>query len=340
VYRRITSRYPGRCAKCGDSIQAGDEIYWQRGSKAIYHVRCYGSEPAPTAPPITLSDDEKVNGRLESTFALSDVKDELRRVLDGNYSQFQNQESAGYRAYKLSDSDSIANPSRWHGYTKDEMLEWLKIGYRADAFQDIHEIAPPLRKRRKYIYADEGEMQIDLVLSGFDFPFRQWTKRENVPGLSIDVSMAFSAHVSESVIGAYQKWIARAVYTLETEGIDLDINVINTVTGIFPDDGGKPVVTRINVKRENEATDFANWSVMFSPGGFRGLMFLAKCMHARKRGTYALTGLGRPQGEAWDLKFNPDTRQITIVNHARASNFPADEMQEKLYAIVHNFKSL
>ena len=36
----IRARYPGRCAKCGQAIQPGDEINWDKRTKRTEHVTC------------------------------------------------------------------------------------------------------------------------------------------------------------------------------------------------------------------------------------------------------------------------------------------------------------
>lgn len=45
----ITARYPGKCAKCGGSISAGDKIKWDKATRRTEHVEC-PANAAPAAP--------------------------------------------------------------------------------------------------------------------------------------------------------------------------------------------------------------------------------------------------------------------------------------------------
>ena len=45
----ITARYQGKCAKCGQRINAGDRIDWDRDTKATRHIECPTPAPTPTA---------------------------------------------------------------------------------------------------------------------------------------------------------------------------------------------------------------------------------------------------------------------------------------------------
>ena len=53
----ITSKYPGRCSKCGAKFMAGTQIEWERG-KNPYHTKCPTpslspkSEPKPEPEPV------------------------------------------------------------------------------------------------------------------------------------------------------------------------------------------------------------------------------------------------------------------------------------------------
>jgi len=352
MFRKITSKYPGRCAKCGNAISRGDLIYWERGNRSIFHSGCFGSSPEPKieprgqwspqdqvrsqgdvkTPEIKLAEPAKA-GQWDFTINIADLKARYREVLTGDTSCLN---AANLQA---SSGAHLTNPTSWNGFTRDQMLGWLKNGYKTEAFQDLHEMSPPMRKRRKMIYQDEGEIQVDLALSGYDQPFLAWTKRESAPGLSIDVVMVFSAFVSSDVIADYQRWIARALYTLETEGIDLEVNLATINGGPFSDrNRDENVTVRVNVKKEQEASDFNRWSVMFSPGGYRGLVFMAQTLGAMHHDKVMNSGYGAVRSKKWDIEFNPETRKMRITCDAAGSRFPAEEMSAKLRAILQQFK--
>jgi hypothetical protein len=338
MYRKIISKYPGKCAKCGNTIHRGDAIYWQKGSRSIFHEPCFGLEspkpqPSPTGIDPGIGKPEPIKAaKYDFQIDIAELKKRMVQLLKGDESFIRNP-----RNRKESKDAGISEPTSWNGYNKQQMLDWIASGFKSEAFKDLHEISPPMRKRRKMVYAEEGELQVDLVLSGFDQPFIQWTKRETAPGLSVDIETSFSAGMDNRVIAEYQNWIARMLYTLETEGIDLDVNIANRVRGGISGDTGENT-TRINVKREQEATDFSRWSVMFSPGGFRGLMFLAKVIGADHHKAVINSNFGIPIGNSWDLQFDPETRKLRVLCNRAATDFPASEMTEKLRTILQTFK--
>jgi len=338
MYRKIISRYPGKCAKCGNTIHRGDLIYWQKGSRSIFHEPCFGLEspkpqPSPAGIDPGIGKPEPVKpAKYDFQIDIADLKRRMVQILKGDDSFLKDR-----RNRVQAKEAGISHPTDWNGYTAPQMLEWIAGGFKSEAFKDMHEISPPMRKRRKMVYAEEGELQVDLVLSGFDQPFIQWTKRETAPGMSIDVEVSFSATVDNKIIAQYQNWIARMLYTLETEGIDLDVNIANRTSESIAGDHGQNTV-RVNVKREQEASDFSRWSVMFSPGGFRGLMFLAKVIGADECGAVINSSFGRPIGSGWDLQFDPEARKLRVMCNRVPKDFPASEMTEKLRTILQTFK--
>ena len=45
----IRAKFNSRCPKCGNFINAGDEVNWERGSKAT-HVKCPEGKPVESGP--------------------------------------------------------------------------------------------------------------------------------------------------------------------------------------------------------------------------------------------------------------------------------------------------
>jgi len=281
---------------------------------------------------VKISKPEKVKpGKYDSTFDITEIKGLMLDALNGDYKEWKLQ--SGPSGYEIDRPGSFATGGDWSGFKPDEMRDWLAHGFKSEAFRDLHEMSPPIRKRRRAIFDEDGELDIDMALMGHDTPFQNWTKRESAPGLSIDIGMNLDCSVNSEVISEYERWVGRMLYTLETEGIDLDVNVVvNTsdlIVGVHD-----TVTTRIKVKREQEATDFSRWSVMFSPGGYRGLMFLAMVTGCNRHGKVAQANLGYPPQGKWDLKFDPETRKLIVDTPKSPYNFPADEMTEKLRAVI------
>lgn len=73
----ITARYPGRCARCGGTIQAGSEIDWDKSTRATRHVACPAksaatapaAKPAATAPAAPPPAIERLAARYAGTCA-------------------------------------------------------------------------------------------------------------------------------------------------------------------------------------------------------------------------------------------------------------------------------
>jgi hypothetical protein len=333
MYKLISSQYQGKCGKCGNPYFKGDAIYWERGKQSpTFHARCYKSEPAPRN--VTTVPVDKTTGMVPFNIDVSELKALMIRAIagdvsflkmDGNRSRLRDQ-------IKRSETDD-----GWRGFTNSELESWIKTGYKSEVFQDMHDFSPPLRKRRKMIYADEGEMQIDLAMSGFDMPFTQWTKQDKVPGLSIDVRLDFSGSTSGATVVQYERFVARMLYTLESEGIDLDVNVILGTMGSSTVSHRKYAV-KVSVKRENEASDFARWAVMVSPAGLRGMLFLAVILACDKSGEVCNSGYGQPVSpDKWDMVFQPETRKLTVECPKSPREFPESDMSEKLRTVISQF---
>lgn len=217
----------------------------------------------------------------------------------------------------------------WIGCTIEQMKGWLASGYTTEALSGAFAQYNRTSPRRKLRFDEEGELQADLAMSGFDQPFLQWERRPRKPGLAVNIELSSSGSTDAKVIAAYTTWVAQMLLRFETEGYDLEVNVTNTVRGLY---GNRSEVdqTRVRVKRENEAADFTNWSAMFSPGGLRMLMFSAKCVGGEVKGMDVSSGLGGPIGTAYECTFDADTRTLTVMCPRTASEFPAADMTAQL----------
>lgn len=219
----------------------------------------------------------------------------------------------------------------FNGCTVDQMKDWLANGYRTAALEGAFAQFNRVTPRRKLRFSEEGELQADLAMSGFDQPFLEWERRPRKPGLAVNIELSSSAATKAEVIAAYTTWLAQMLLRFETAGYDLEINVTNTVARLFSDGGPNACAqTRVRVKRENEATDYQNWSAMFSPGGLRMLMFCAKAYHAESKQRKINPGLGGPLGTSWECTFDSDSRTLSIICPRMPRAFDPNEMTTKL----------
>lgn len=49
---RLLVKYKGKCASCGAEIPQGEYALWSRGTKAIKHMKCPGSEQKESKPQV------------------------------------------------------------------------------------------------------------------------------------------------------------------------------------------------------------------------------------------------------------------------------------------------
>jgi hypothetical protein len=327
--RFIQSNYAGKCRQCKSAHAVGTRVYWSKGVRGVLCEKCASASPIST--PAIPAPAESIQ-----VFDIAEVKSAVAKALAGDYRDFAHQNTTS-GAYPVN-ADSSFMGNDWAGFTKTEFSEWLSGGFKTDVFSGLEEFSPPIRQKRRRFYSeDSGEMQIDLVLAGEDNPFVDFTPRDVIPGFAVNIWVDFHAGVNASVIEAYQRWVARTLYTLETEGIDLEINVVcRTRNPYTTTKNGEVNETRIRVKRANEVTAFSDWSVMFSPAGFRGMMFACLCLHAGKVGKAAAYGLGQPTSHSWGVKLNAEDRVLVFSCDSGAREFPEDNMTAQLHAAIRN----
>lgn len=228
--------------------------------------------------------------------------------------------------------------SSFYGPASREVADWLHNGYRQEGLR-LDPPVQPIRKRRRLMYGDEGELQLDLAWSGHDYPFLNWTKRETMPGMRVDVLFNFQAGTNVQVIIDYCRFVLRALIALENAGIDLEIWISSDSYNIFTgSNSGDTLYNHIQVKKEGEQNDYLGWSAVLSPGGFRHLMFLdyviASDFHKRR----VSSGLGRGSnsGQPWHIEYDLDTRSLIFKCPWYPSSFPQEEMEMQLREVILN----
>ena len=318
----IVTRFPATCRKCRKPIAAGTRAYWTKGYGST-HTDCQTEKPTTAEKP---SADFH-----ESVIDYAEVRDRYLAALNGDIS--------GLNSDRWKDFHKRWNDegSDWFGASAEDMKAWISRGYRVEGLRNVSADILPERKSRRVRFAEEGELQVDLALSGFDYPFLQWDKRERKPGMRIEIGVCFNAMTDAELISAYTRWVAQALHSIETAGIDPEVTLTMKTEGAFPGSGPNRHKSLVRVKRENEASDFTNWSAMFSPGGFRHLCFAAEILTGDKNGWKVSSSLGRAMSaEKWDVRWDSDKRALLIgENHNDMRGpFPEEEMTTKLREIM------
>ena len=317
----ITLRYPATCRKCRKRMAAGEQGFWRKGYGTI-HPACQ-NDPQPKPP----TDNDTPH---EVTLDYADVKQKFLDTVSGRINGLNS------RRWGTLVSREWKSQSDWVGCTIDDMRSWLSRGFQVEGLRNVSADVNPNRKARKLKYSEEGEMQIDLMLSGFDYPFLEWDRREKKPGMRINIGLNYNASTDIGPMIEYQKWVAQALYSIESQGIDAEVNLKISVRDLYIG-GPKKQEILIRVKKENEASDFTNWSAMFSPGGFRQLGFTALIMTADAGGwtvTDYLGGTDDSKSTKFDASWNEESQTLDIKLNSSAREFPAEEMTTKLRAIM------
>lgn len=330
--KRLTSRYPGRCANCQKSYRPGDVIWWAKGQKTLCGT-CGNTTPAPTtnpdAPKIGSSDSEPGSGKsqdspVEFRIDWEDLRDVVLSHLAG--------QNTRKRSRNNDEIDTHVNRvSSWHGYTKDDLDRWIHSGYQVKGLL-LGDPPVPIREKRRLYFSEEGdEFHYDLAMSGDDNYFSSWTKQETIPGLSIEVGMAFSSHVKADVLIDYFSWVCRAIYSLEENGVDCQVSLVNVVQSPWQNDRlwRKNIV---RVKKENEISDFSFWSPMISPASLRTFGFVSQSIAADESNADVSSSQGIPGHTDWGVKYDTEKRVLRISNSHSGSgySFPEELMQKQL----------
>jgi hypothetical protein len=265
---------------------------------------------------------------IEETFPYADFKSMYIDVVEGRSVV----KLPGNKKVETHLSDQWRS-SGFYGATSDQVVEWLRNGYRVEGFTldpPIH----PVRKRRRLIYGEEGELQLDLAWSGHDYPFLDWEKRDIMPGMHIDIELDFNGSVSSSVIAEYGRWVLRALVALEKAGIDLEVWITSGSHSLTAR-GGESGRIHYEVKKSGEQMDYLGWSVMLSPGAFRHFHFLGYTISCDMNGRIVSSGFGTAMsGNKFSVSFSPDNRSLRFNCPGNTASFPENEMEMQLREVL------
>jgi len=222
------------------------------------------------------------------------------------------------------------------GCTGDQMAGWLAEGYFPPKAEipNVQFSDQPIRKRR-YVANDEaGDLQVDAVLAGDDYIYREYTQRVVPRNVEIKIDCTFSAMTNYSVITEYLDWCLQLAEALQQRGLSPGISIFNAAWGGYNEMKDRRCVTMIPLNRAGEAIDSIAWRAFFTKGGYRMLIFLAKAIAGDKHGWTTTTGLGRPDKHRdYDISFDSEDSSLTIVAPATATSFDSAKMNSLLDSV-------
>jgi hypothetical protein len=259
----------------------------------------------------------------------SDVKDRyLRCVERGERWRSQPALDQIMRGYH---QNPYKQESDWEGGTPADTLKHMREGFRAPEFIHAAEYVPTAERMRNTYNRDEGDFDIFRAAGGRDDYFLGPQKRLSKPGLRVQIEFAFAWTVSAQTIQEYGAWCAGFLGALEREGYDLVVDMWIPLDNLYEGDGWytndqgqrqyQPLRSNVlvRVKRPNEVSDFTEWSVLFSPTGYRHLGFTAKCVAGDKIGKKAVGSLGQTVGgKSWGVQYDKDEAIVRILCNQRA----------------------
>lgn len=224
------------------------------------------------------------------------------------------------------------NKEGWSGANGKEMIDFLKHGYQFEATVDPDKLpfVPYERPRMRYTDDPEGEYDHDLYMNGETEHFLTKPKRQSLIGIRLRIEYTFAWTVNAETIANYAKWVGTVVQSLQARGYDLEIEVVSHSQSVYTQSHDIDE-SRIRVSKFGERVMPYDWSAIFSPGGYRHLMFLAYMLPGEDKSLNMTptAGLGGTLQSAWDIKWDPKEREIRFVVNQRGDTFPAEEMTKR-----------
>lgn len=326
MLKRIIARYAGKCRICGDTIPSGSPAYWLGKGKGMQHVSCNAQQEPSRAKP-------------ETEGITSNVVDfaELRQMFLASVDSSTILTGVNARTLgNLSERWKGDDESRWFGSTLQEMRDWLAGGFTVEGLEGLDTSLIQAAPKRRLRYAEEGdELIMEKALMGDDDPFLVHERKPGKPGLAVEIHLCFNCDVSAKLVAEYARFIARMLQTFEENRVNTEITVINTVTDLRPGEySGAKYEARTIVKRAGEASDFASWSALFAPSGFRMLGFRGIVEIGNKHGFEVSSGLGSAiVARSFDIEYD-DEQNLMRIRNASYGPFPEYDMTEKLRAVI------
>jgi hypothetical protein len=201
-----------------------------------------------------------------------------------------------------------------------QMRDWLDNGFRSEEFENLAERVPAALQHRPTWNDEDGDVEVGRMIGGWDDFYMGPVEVPSKPGVRVQIEMAFACGVEQKTIEQYGAWVNSLLGSMEAYGIDMVIDLWIPLDDLFVGDSGVRTNVLIRVKESNEVSDFTDWSVLFSPAGYRQIGFAAKCVAGDKigkrvTGSYGMT-IG---GKTWNLIYEPDDALVQITVNQRAA---------------------
>lgn len=228
----------------------------------------------------------------------------------------------------------------WAGGSFGDSVKYLREGYFAEEFAHSAEyVALATKKRPTWAEEPDGDLDLSRLYGGFDDYYLVPSEQEKKPGLRVMIEFAFACGVDAKTIEKYGAWVAGLLGSLESSGYDLTVDLWIPLDGLFVDSKGRRDNVLIRVKRENEVSDFTEWSGIFSPAGYRHIGFCAKLVAGDKVNTRAVDHLGTTLVSQWGLDYDKENSILKIHCDQRGHGmyggnaFPTDSLNKKAVEI-------
>jgi hypothetical protein len=237
--------------------------------------------------------------------------------------------------------DSQFGSKAWEGGSYFDTVTYLRNGYFAKEFAHSAEyVALAPKKRPQWSEEPDGDLDMGRLYGGYEDPYMVPAEAEKKPGLRVMIEFAFACGVNAKTIEKYGAWVAGLLGSLESSGYDLTVDLWIPLDNLFVDSHGRRDNVLIRVKRENEVSDFTEWSGIFSPAGYRHVGFCAKLVAGDKVGSLAEGSLGTTiGGRTWGLDYDKDNSILKIHCDQRGSrmyggdSFPTEALNRKAQEI-------
>lgn len=223
----------------------------------------------------------------------------------------------------------------WEGGTATEMKENFRNGYKSKQKQTV-KFAKPTEGDAKTVWAEEGdELDLHKMWGGDPTPFSSKQNPPSKPGLRIVVDYSMSCGTKPEILEQFGSYIAALTEAFSRSGYDLDVDARITVSGLCVGESGKDVThVNIRLKKMGVKTDYAAWSPMFAPSGFRMAGFTAMYLAGDDIGKQVPSGLGMPcsPNNGWGARWDDKTRTMHLDSPNTAYSFDADAITEGVRA--------
>lgn len=219
----------------------------------------------------------------------------------------------------------------WEGGSAEQTRAWICDGYAAKGAPPVHVVAAAPRKRTRW--QEEGDdLDISRAWSGDPTPF---SRREAgvKAGITIVARMGFSASTPAQILSDYGQWLGQLTSGYMAAGHDIELSAEFAWEGLYTR-GPKHVIHRLMLKKFGQQSDYASWSALFSPTGFRHLVFSMWAIDAARHGniTHETLGWAIDIKGKWSVTFDKLTNTMTIDRPYVGTKFDADAMTRAAHA--------